>query len=160
MARESLLASTDAPFAQLAAKPNNIRCGTRTTKTDKVDVHPAATNVTLVPVGLNPAWIRSGEPKTAITPLWKSDDRTATGLIWECTAESFDWHDPEEETVHIPEGDVYVQEVGGKTFRLDAGDSAVSKAGAHAVWTVPNRVRKIGICRWELPPAVTLPARA
>lgn len=107
--------------------------------------------VELKPAPFPAAWIRSGRPVARAVTLWRSADSIASTMIWECTAGVFDWHYGEEETVHILEGEVFVTPTGGKEFRLGPGDTAVFRDWSSAVWRIPERVRKVAICRHEAP---------
>jgi uncharacterized protein len=127
---------------------------------NRIDTYSVATAPSLAPAPFPRAWVRQGNPTASATRLWKSDDGTATTLVWECTAGTFEWHYREEETVHILEGEVHVSIAGGNSFRLGPGDTALFRAGAHAVWTVKDRVRKVAICRLAMPRVVAFPYRA
>lgn len=127
---------------------------------ERANVYRATVQPKLRPAPFPAAWVRDGKPQAAAQPLWKSDDSTASTLIWECSAGTFDWFYREEETVHILEGEVDVVIEGGLSFRLSAGDTAVFRAGCHAVWSIPNRVRKIAIVRLDVPGIAAFPMRA
>lgn len=127
---------------------------------DRINVFPSVARPALSPAPVPQAWVRVGQPTATATHLWKSDDGTASTVLWECTAGTFDWHYREEETVHVIEGEVFVEVDGAPRFRLGPGDTALFRAGARAVWTVPDRVRKVAILRLEMPAVVSLPLRA
>lgn len=126
----------------------------------RINVFPSVARPALAPAPVPRQWVRSGEPTATATHLWKSDDGTASTVLWECTAGIFDWHYGEEETVHVIEGEVFVEVDGAPRYRLGPGDTALFRAGARAVWTVPERVRKVAILRLEMPAVVSLPLRA
>lgn len=127
---------------------------------DRVQFFAAESSLSLNSAPIPAGWIRQGNPQASAARLWGSDDRTALALVWDCTAGVFDWHYTEEETVHILEGEVHIEIVGGVSFRLGPGDTAVFRRNAHAVWTIPSRVRKVAICRKEMPFALTFPLLA
>jgi uncharacterized cupin superfamily protein len=126
---------------------------------DRVENFPAKASADLKPAPFPNEWVRQGSPRASAKRLWKSDDHTATTLVWECTAGTFDWYYREEETLHIIQGYVEILLDDGRKLALGPGDTAIFKSGSHAVWTVPDRVRKVAICRWSVPAGITLPMR-
>ena len=127
---------------------------------NRVENFPANGSLNLTPNPVPPVWVREGAPRAALSTLWKSDDRTATTMVWECTAGKFDWYYSQEETVHIIDGSVNILLDDGRELCLGPADTAVFKAGSHAVWTVPKYVRKVAILRHSLPAVFTYPLLA
>jgi uncharacterized protein len=116
------------------------------TARDTSSAVPASTRAiatAMMPVPIDPTWVRSGTPKvsmnvTAVSP----DGRTVSGL-WACEGPTtFEWHFGTDETVVVLEGGVEIDYL-GQRFTLRAGDSATFRAGTTAVWHVPERVKKM-----------------
>lgn len=106
-------------------------------------------NFTVAPI--NPAWIIEGEPVARNAILSRSADGTACTIAWDCTSGRFNWHYDFDETVHIQEGAVTVDDGHGPARRLVPGDVAFFPAGSHAIWHVEDYVRKVAFCRKILP---------
>ncbi len=96
----------------------------------------------LLPVQVDPAWIRSGTPRFSATEALRSPDgRSASGL-WACEGPaSFEWTFALDETVQVLEGEVHI-DYRGHRFTLGPGDSATFAHGSKAVWMVPQRLKK------------------
>jgi hypothetical protein len=107
----------------------------------------------LEPAPIRPEWVLQGAPVARAVELSRSPDGTAMTALWDCTAGAFNWFFAGDETVHIVEGEVVVEDEGG-TRTLRAGDVALFSAGTWAKWTVPVYVRKVAFCRDPLPKAV------
>jgi len=105
----------------------------------------------LQPAPIEPAWIVAGAPRARAIDLARSPDGTCTSAHWDCTAGTFYWWFGVEETVHILEGEVLVQDAGGEQTRLQAGDVAVMPANAWMLWHVDHYVRKLAVCRFPVP---------
>jgi len=96
----------------------------------------------LQPLAVNPAWIKSGQPRfmaseTVAMPAYG----ISTGL-WSCDGPAvFDWTFGTDETVHILEGEVEVHYL-GNVLVLTEGDTAFFRAGTKAEWRVKERVFK------------------
>ncbi|HEY8617923.1 cupin domain-containing protein [Phenylobacterium sp.] len=104
----------------------------------------------LQPAPIRPEWILEGAPLARSAELSRSPDGTAMTALWDCTAGAFNWFFAGDETVHIVEGEVIVEdEAGVRTLR--PGDVALFPAGTWARWTVPRYVRKVAFCRDPLP---------
>jgi uncharacterized protein len=117
-------------------------------------------NVEMKPSPIVPAWVIEGTPIARNFVLSRSDDATATPLLWDCTAGVFNWHYDIDETVFVLEGSVTVIDDDGVEHRLGPGDHALFRAGSHAVWRVEDYVRKVAFCRNPLPIPLTFAARA
>lgn len=78
-------------------------------------------------------------------------DGTCMSAHWDCTAGTFRWYFGVEETVHILEGEVEVEDARGQRRLLRAGDVAVLPANEWMVWRVQRYVRKLAFCRYPVP---------
>jgi uncharacterized cupin superfamily protein len=107
--------------------------------------------VELLPAPITPSWIIEGSPKARNRILSRSDDQTACTIAWDCSAGKFNWYYDFDETVHIVEGSVTIDDGHSPARALKAGDVAFFPAGSHAVWTVDSYVRKVAFCRRILP---------
>jgi len=105
----------------------------------------------LEPAPIRPEWVLAGQPQARATELARSPDGTSTAAHWDCTAGTFRWFFWVEETIHILEGDVVVENDKGVRCHLRAGDVAVMPANAWMVWRVDHYVRKLAICRYPVP---------
>jgi uncharacterized cupin superfamily protein len=92
-------------------------------------------------------WIVDGEPQARRSVLAKSQDRTSYMMSWECTPGRFNWHYPQDETVVIVSGEVFIAADGKGERRLGPGDFAFFPAGTSATWRVTATVRKIAHLR-------------
>ncbi len=123
------------------------------------DVHPvpavsfqtSTTTVALRPAPIEPSWVREGAPVARATEISRSADGTAFTVIWDCTAGTFDWIYGCDETVHILEGSVVLQDGGNPPTRLGPGDVVFFPKGSRALWTVDSYVKKIAFFRKSLP---------
>ena len=95
------------------------------------------------PFPITPEWIIEGTPTARGNVFLQSADKKVSCGGWECTAGKFHWNFAWDEFVHIIEGEVVIQEEGGKTVTLRRGDLAHFPQGMKSVWTVPNYVRKV-----------------
>ena len=98
-----------------------------------------------------PAWVVEGKPEARLKLLAKSRDGTSWTLVWECTAGTFHWYYPEDETVVVISGEVFISTKDGDERRLGADDMAHFPAGTSCKWRVPDRIRKVAIMRKPLP---------
>jgi uncharacterized cupin superfamily protein len=110
------------------------------------------TELTAAPI--NPAWIIDGEPAARNALLSRSDDYTTSTILWDCTSGRFHWYYSIDETVHILEGSVTVDDGHSPPRKLVPGDTAFFPKGSHAVWHVENYVKKVAFCRIVLPEPV------
>lgn len=98
-----------------------------------------------------PDWVIEGEPKARSRRLAESADGASSVMAWSCTAGRFNWHYTVDETVHIISGEVFVTDHDGETRRLRPGDMAFFPAGSRSIWHVPVEVRKLAVCRHNMP---------
>ena len=99
---------------------------------------------------IEPSWILSGNPQARVAYQSIAADKLASTAMWDCTAGSFRWFFPEDETVVILEGDVFITAADGTQKLLRAGDVGYFQAGTWATWRVDNYVRKIAFMRQPL----------
>ena len=109
------------------------------------------TKVELKSAPINPAWIVEGMPTARNAELSRSRDGTACTLIWDCTPGKFMWHYDTEETIHILEGSIVLDDGNAPARRLGSGDVVFFPAGAKVHWTVEEHVRKLAFFRRPLP---------
>lgn len=118
----------------------------------KTIVSGAIAGARLEPAPIRPEWIRGGAPQARCAELSRSCDGTAMTAVWDCTAGEFDWHFWGDETVHILEGEVIVDDGSGpRTLR--PGDVALFPEGSTSRWVVPAYVKKLAFCRDPIPGA-------
>ena len=105
----------------------------------------------LEPAPIRPEWILAGHPQARAVELARSPDGTSTVAHWDCTAGVFRWFFWVEETIHILEGEVLVEDAQGRRQLLRAGSVLVAPANAWMVWQVDRYVRKLVVCRAPVP---------
>ncbi len=114
----------------------------------------ATISVDLAPAPINPAWILDGNPVARNREVARSQDGTATTLIWDCTPGKFEWHYDRDETIHVLEGAVVLNEGTSEERRIGPGDIVFFPAGSRARWHVQSHVRKLAFFRRALPKPV------
>ncbi len=115
--------------------------------------------VDLKPAPINPAWILDGTPMARNAELSRSRDGTACTLIWDCTPGRFEWRYQTEETIHILEGSVILDDGIEPAHRLGPGDIVFFPAGAVVRWEVETHVRKLAFFRRQLPKPLEIVVR-
>ena len=118
------------------------------------------TAVDLRPAPINPDWIRGGTPVARNALLSSSHDRAACTLVWDCTPGEFEWHYDSDETVHILDGSVVLDDGFAPPRRLGPGDVVLFPKGAVVRWTVETQGRKRACFRRPLPAPFALVSRA
>lgn len=118
------------------------------------------TAVELQPAPIRPEWIESGGPVARNAVLSRSADGLATTLIWACTPGVFTWRYHIDETVHLLEGSVVMEDGVAPPRRFGPGDVLFFPAGAAVRWTVETPVRKLAFFRRHLPMPLGLVTRA
>lgn len=113
-------------------------------------VNERAAETVLEPAPIRPEWVIEGAPQARCRELSRSADGAAITAVWDCTAGAFNWHFAGDETVHILDGEVTVDDGSGPKT-LVAGDVAFFPAGTWARWEVGAYVRKLAFCRDPLP---------
>ena len=117
-------------------------------------------DVELTPRPIEPSWIIEGRPEATGCTLSQSADRTAFTVVWHCTAGKFNWYYDVDETIHILEGSIILENDAMNPTRYGPGDVIFFKAGAHAIWHVEGHVKKLAFCRRTLPAPLSLALRA
>lgn len=97
----------------------------------------------LVPSPIPKAWVLEGNPTARSKRLAVSTDQLAAAWMWDCTAGRFNWFYDDDETVHVLEGFVLVEDAAGVQQKLQAGDTFLFPAGSWYQWTVRDYVRRI-----------------
>ena len=117
-------------------------------------------SVDLQPAPIRPNWISEGAPTARNAELSRSRDGTACTLVWDCTPGKFTWHYDTDETIHILEGSIFLDDGNGPPRRLGPGDVVFFPAGAVVKWHVVEHVRKLAFFRRTLPPPIAFAANA
>lgn len=120
---------------------------------------PSTTDVELRSAPIEPSWIIEGNPVARNALLSRSEDGTASTIVWECTEGKFNWYYDIDETIHILEGSIVLESDTLEPTRFGPGDVVFFKKGAHARWHVEGRVRKLAFCRKTQPKLVGLALR-
>lgn len=115
-----------------------------------------AARLELAPI--EPSWIVAGAPQARCAELTRSRDGAAATFVWDCTAGEFDWSFAADETVHILEGEVIVDDGSGPQT-LRPGDVALFHAGSTCRWRVPAYVKKLAFLRDPTPRPAMLAIR-
>ncbi len=118
------------------------------------------TSVELKPAPIQPDWILEGNPVARNAQLARSADRSSCTLIWDCTPGKFVWHYDIDETIHVLEGSIVLDDGVAPARRLGPGDVVFFPAGAVVNWTVETHVRKLAFFRRQLPMPVAIVVRA
>ena len=118
------------------------------------------TKVDLKPAPINPNWIKAGAPIARNALLSSSYDRTSCTLVWDCTPGEFEWRYDTNETIHILEGSIVLEDGFTPRRRLGPGDVVFFPAGAVVSWTVETHVRKLAFFHRSIPLPVALMSRA
>ncbi len=116
-------------------------------------------SVDLTSSPINRDWIVEGSPTARNALLAQSRDRKSCTLIWDCTPGKFVWHYDIDETIHILEGSIILDDGVSPPRRLGPGDVVFFPAGAVVRWTVETHVRKLAFFRRQTPKAVEILAR-
>lgn len=124
---------------------------------------PIATSPTTVDLRsapINPDWVIDGSPTARNAELFRSADGLACTLIWDCTPGRFEWIYDVDETIHVLEGSIVLEDGQAPPRRYGAGDVVFFPAGARVRWTVETHVRKLAFFRRPLPrPAALIVSR-
>jgi len=96
-------------------------------------------------------WVIEGAPQVRSKYLARSADGASSVMVWSCTAGRFIWCYKVDEMLHVLSGEVSVTDERGAVRRLGPGDMAFFPAGARSVWHVPHEVRKLAMCRHNMP---------
>ncbi|WP_428977766.1 cupin domain-containing protein [Lichenibacterium minor] len=115
--------------------------------------------VDLKPSPINPAWIRAGTPTARNAVLSNSRDRASCTVVWDCTPGEFEWHYDSDETIHILEGSVVLDDGVAPPRRLGPGDVVLFPQGAVVKWKVESHLRKLAFFHRSLPAPIALVSR-
>ena len=118
------------------------------------------TSVNLKPAPIRRDWITEGDPVARNALLARSYDGTSCTLVWDCTPGKFTWHYDTDETIHVLEGSIVLDDGVAPARRLGPGDVVFFPAGAVVRWTVETHVRKLAFFRRPLPKPIAIAARA
>ena len=105
----------------------------------------------LRPAPINPDWVMGGTPTARNKELSRSRDGLASTLLWDCTPGRFEWIYDTDETIHILEGSVVLDDGVAPPRTCVAGDVVFFPAGARVRWTVETHLRKLAFFRRGLP---------
>ena len=108
---------------------------------------------------INRDWIVEGSPTARNALLAQSRDRKSCTLVWDCTPGKFVWHYDIDETIHILEGSIVLDDGVSPPRRLGPGDVVFFPAGAVVQWTVETHVRKLAFFRRQMPKSFEIFAR-
>jgi uncharacterized protein len=97
---------------------------------------------------------RPGTPRARSVVLAKSNARTSSIMVWECTAGRFSWHYGEDEPVVVISGEVFITAEKGDETRLGQGDVGFFPAGSSCIWRINDRVKKVAVLRKDMPLAL------
>ena len=109
---------------------------------------------------IRPDWVIEGTPQVRSKYLARSADGASSVMVWSCTAGRFVWCYKVDEMLHVLSGEVFVTDEKGAVRRLGPGDMAFFPAGVRSVWHVPHEVRKLAMCRHNMPRPCGLLLRA
>ncbi|CAN5326363.1 cupin domain-containing protein [soil metagenome] len=109
------------------------------------------TTVELRPAPIPSSWIIAGDPVAESSVLSKSNDRTASTIVWQCSKGEFNWYYDVDETIYILEGSIVIESATMKPTKFGPGDVIFFKHGSQARWLVEDHVRKLAFCRRTLP---------
>ena len=115
-----------------------------------LSTHQAA-SVELTDFPIAPEQIIAGDPVAKIWISSQTEDLKVTQGVWDCTAGDFTWDYDWDEFVLILEGEATIEEVGGETVTLRAGDFGHMPFGSKLKWHVPEYIRKTFILRTPEP---------
>jgi uncharacterized cupin superfamily protein len=104
-------------------------------------------------------WVLEGRPEARSKEIARSRDRTMNVVVWSCTKGRFRWRYLVDEMVHVLSGEVFIVDHTNTERRLGPGDTAFFPAGSSSVWRVTQDVRKVAVCRHEVPMLVSLALR-
>lgn len=109
---------------------------------------------------INRDWILEGNPVARNSVLSRSRDGTASTLVWDCSPGKFEWHYDTDETIHILEGTIVLDDGIAPARRLGPGDVVFFPSGAVVRWSVETHVRKLAFFRRTVPKPIAIMTRA
>ena len=123
-----------------------------------IEVANTTSKMSLSPI--ERSWIIEGDPIAELSILSKSADYRAWTVVWQCSAGKFHWYYDIDETILILDGAIIIEADGMPPARYERGDVIFFKEGAHAIWHVEDRVRKLAFCRKTNPALLNFVVRA
>jgi uncharacterized protein len=117
-------------------------------------------NIDLQPEPIPAQWILSGTPEARGSKLTRSDDRTSSVVVWECTPGAFKWNYSQDETALILSGEAFITTEDGAERQLRPGDLVFFPAGSSCTWRITACVRKSAVLRETMWPALGLALKA
>jgi uncharacterized protein len=108
---------------------------------------------------INPHWVLEGSPNARNCELSRSADGASTTFLWDCSPGKFRWRYDVDETIHILQGRVIIDEGDGLPLALGPGDVVFFPAGAAVTWTIEEHLRKLAFFRCAVPGPVALAVR-
>ena len=102
-----------------------------------------STEPTFMPMPLPQDWVLEGSPDPTGAVIVRSPDGSQTSGIWSCQLGSFRYEFKKHETAHILEGEAEIQELGGESYTIRAGDVVHFPRGLATIWKVAIPIRKI-----------------
>lgn len=117
------------------------------------------TNQPLGDAPINPAWIVSGEPRARNRVLFRSTDKSAWTMLWDCSAGEFTWTYRFDEVIHFLEGGVTITLPQGQPRDFGPGDVIFFPAGTVAHWRVDRYIKKLAFCQNPVPSALNVPMK-
>ena len=121
-----------------------------------IAIATSATDIALQPAPINPDWVIDGAPTARNAELFRSDDGLASTVVWDCTPGRFEWIYDVDETIHVLEGTIVLDDGEGPPRRYGPCDVVFFPAGARVEWTVETHVRKLAFFRRPLPKTAAL----
>jgi len=99
-------------------------------------------------VGTIPAeWVASGNGEVRNRVLWKTRDRLAYVVYWECGDVEFTWSYTVDEAMVVVGGEAFISDLSGNERHYQPGDTAFFAAGTKARWRVPRQVSKVAFVK-------------
>jgi uncharacterized cupin superfamily protein len=106
------------------------------------------------------SWVVRGTPRARNKVLFRSTDKSAWTMLWDCSAGEFNWTYRFDETIHFLDGSVTITLEGGAPKTYGPGDVIFFPAGVVAHWKIDHHIRKLAFCHDPVPaglnPAVKL----
>lgn len=105
---------------------------------------------------IRPHWVVKGAPQARNRVLFRSTDKSAWTMLWDCTAGEFNWFYQFDEVIHFLDGEVTITLKGGQPQTFGPGDVIFFPAGAVAHWRVDRYIRKLAFCQNPVHPLLNL----
>lgn len=102
-----------------------------------------ASEPNIIPMPLPQDWILDGEPSPEGAVLIKSPDGSQCSGLWSCGKGRFRYEFKTHETAHILEGVAEIEEAGGESYTIRAGDVVHFPRELSTIWSIREPIRKI-----------------